>query len=478
MKVAGVVLAAGVGKRMNSSLPKVLHRIQGVPMIQLVLDVVRDLRPEVITVVVGRHAGEIRKSVGEPDSLSFVYQKEPKGTAHALSQAAPVLSRFRGTVLVVNGDTPLVMLQTLVKFLRMHERRNNGLSILSYISGDPASYGRIVRDRTNAVTGIVEEKDATPLERMIREVNSGVYAFEPGVWKLLNKIKINKAKGERYLTDIVAVARRAGMKMDAFCIGSEEQLMGVNTRQELRRARELMRERILGKWREKGVIFMDEDFVFLSPHVAIGKDTVIYQNVCLEGMTRIGRNCKIRPNVRITDSIVRDGAVIRDSTVIEESVIKSGAVVGPFAHLRPGSRVGAGARIGNFVELKKTLIGAGTKASHLSYLGDARIGKDVNIGAGTITCNYDGYMKNITRIGDGVFVGSDSQIIAPVTIGRGAYVGAGATITKDVPPKALALSRVEQKNIEGWADRRKSKVKSEKLKVKKTKNVKSKKRKW
>ncbi len=466
MKLAGVVLAAGVGKRMNSSLPKVIHRIQGVPMIQYVLDTLHDLKAEVISVVVGKHIGEIRKSVRDPDALSFVHQKEPKGTAHALLQAAPGLSGFRGTVIVLNGDTPLITRETLRRFLRVHERKENRISILSFISQTPASYGRIVRDETGTVTGIVEERDASSSQKMIREVNSGVYAFEPGILGLLKKIKLNKAKGEHYLTDIVNVARQGGIKMDAFCIGAEEELMGVNTRPELEKARKLMKERILRKWREKGVIFIDENFVFLSPDVAIGEDTVIYPNVYLEGMTRIGRDCTISPNVRIRDSVVGDGAIIRDSTVIEGSVIKSGATVGPFAHLRPGSRVGTGARIGNFVELKKAIIGAGTKASHLTYLGDAKIGKDVNIGAGTITCNYDGHRKNVTTIGDGVFIGSDSQLIAPVTIGRGAYVGAGATITKDVPPKALALSRVEQKNIEGWADRRKLKVKSGKHKKK------------
>jgi bifunctional UDP-N-acetylglucosamine pyrophosphorylase/glucosamine-1-phosphate N-acetyltransferase len=467
MKLAGVVLAAGVGKRMNSSLPKVLHRIRGVPMIQYVIDTLNDLGAVAIGVVVGKHGEEIRQSLKAPDALSFVYQKEPKGTAHALLQAAPVLSGFRGTVIVLNGDTPLVTGETLRKFLLLHKRKKNKISILSFISNDPASYGRIIRDEAGNVTGIVEEKDASPSQRLIREVNSGVYAFEPDILGLLKKVRLNKAKGEHYLTDVVAVARKDGIKMNAFCIGVEEELMGVNTQLELEKAKKLMKDRILRKWREKGVIFIDEDFAFLSSRVTIGENTVIYPNVCLEGMTRIGRNCTICPNVRIMDSIVGDGAIIKDSTLIEGSVIKKGATVGPFAHVRPGSRVGEGARIGNFVELKKAVIGAGTKASHLSYLGDAKIGRDVNIGAGTITCNYDGYRKNVTRIGDHVFIGSDSQLIAPVAIGRGAYVGAGATITKDVPPKALALSRVEQKNIEGWATRRQLKVKKQrKLKVK------------
>jgi len=464
MKLAAIVLAAGVGKRMNSSLPKVIHRIQGVPMIQYVLDTLHSLGPDIISVVVGKRSGEIRRSLTDPDSLSFVYQKEPKGTAHALLQAAPALSGFRGTVIVLNGDTPLITPETLRKFLVLHKRKKNGISILSFISNDPASYGRIVREEADAVTGIVEERDATPSQKTIREVNSGIYAFKPDVLGLLKQIRLNKAKREYYLTDVVAVARRNGTKMDAFCIGVEEELMGVNTQLDLEKAGRLLRYRIMRRWRERGVIFVDDNLVFLSPDVRIGGNTLIYPNVYLEGMTRIGRNCKIYPNVRITGCIVSDDAVIKDSTLIEDSVIEKGATVGPFAHIRPGSRVGRDARIGNFVELKKAVIGAGTKASHLSYLGDAKIGKDVNIGAGTITCNYDGHRKHVTTIGDNVFIGSDSQLIAPVTVGRGAYVGAGATITEDVPPKALALSRVEQKNIKGWATRREEKVKSGKRK--------------
>jgi bifunctional UDP-N-acetylglucosamine pyrophosphorylase/glucosamine-1-phosphate N-acetyltransferase len=464
MKLAAVVLAAGVGKRMNSSLPKVIHRIQGVPMIQYVLDALHGLGADVITVVVGKRSGEIRKSLTDPDSLSFVYQKAPKGTAHALLQAAPAFSGFRGTVIVLNGDTPLVTRETLRKFLLLHKRKKNRISILSFISKEPASYGRVVRNGAGAVTGVVEEKDATPSQKKITEVNSGIYAFEPGFTGLLKEIELNKAKKEYYLTDVVAVACGHGIKIDAFCAGVEEELMGVNTQWELEKAGRLLRDRILRKWRERGVIFIDENLVFLSPAVRIGENTLIYPNVYLEGMTRIGRNCKIYPNVRITDCVVSDDAVVKDSTLIEESVIEKGATVGPFAHIRPGSRIGKEARIGNFVELKKAVIGAGTKASHLSYLGDAKIGKNVNIGAGTITCNYDGYRKNVTTIGDNVFIGSDSQLIAPVTVGRGAYVGAGATITKDVPPKALALSRMEQKNIEGWATKKESRVKNGKLK--------------
>ena len=276
-------------------------------------------------------------------------------------------------------------------------------------------------------------------------------------------------KVEYYLTDLVHIARNKGIRIDAFCMGTEDEFLGINTWQELEKARKLMKARIIRQWSDMNIHFIDADSVYISSNAILGRDTLVYPNVHLEGNTKIGRGCTIYPNVRIHASVIGDGAIIKDSTVIEGSVVKSGATVGPFAHIRPGSEIGAGARIGNFVELKKTVIGAGTKASHLTYLGDANIGRDVNIGAGTITCNYDGYKKHITSIEDNVFIGSDSQLVAPVKIGKGAYIGAGSTITKDVPSQCLALSRVGQKNIEGWATKRQLKVKSEKLKVKKGK---------
>jgi bifunctional UDP-N-acetylglucosamine pyrophosphorylase/glucosamine-1-phosphate N-acetyltransferase len=296
-------------------------------------------------------------------------------------------------------------------------------------------------------------------------VNSGVYAIEPEALRLLDEIKLNKSKGEYYLTDIVHIAREKGMRMDAFQIGYEDEFIGVNTREELEKAGRLMKDRIIKRWKDRGVNFIDTGSVFLSSSTHIGKGTVVYPNVHLEGNTRIGRDCTIYPNVRICESVIEDGAVIKDSTLIESSVVKERALVGPFAHLRPGSEIGVKAKIGNFVEVKKSIIGRGTKASHLSYLGDAKIGRDVNIGAGTITCNYDGHSKDVTTIEDGVFIGSDSQLIAPVRVGKGAYLGAGSTITKDVPSKALALSRVEQVNIEGWVTKRESKMRN-KLKKK------------
>jgi bifunctional UDP-N-acetylglucosamine pyrophosphorylase/glucosamine-1-phosphate N-acetyltransferase len=311
---------------------------------------------------------------------------------------------------------------------------------------------------------IIEDKDADKAQKLIREVNSGVYVLSHRALSLLEGIHKNSLTGEYYLTDIVYAASRKGLAVSAYRIGTEDEFMGVNTREELYRAAGIMKKNITANWISKGITFIDANSVFIHPEVSIGKETVIYPNVYIEGQTTIGKGSTIYPNVRIHDSRIGDAVTIKDSTVIEDSIIKDRASVGPFAHIRPGSRVGREARIGNFVELKKAVVGNGSKASHLSYLGDARIGKDVNIGAGTITCNYDGRKKNVTLIEDRVFVGSDSQLIAPVTIGKGAYIGAGSTITSDVPPDALAISRVRQKNVEGWARKGKSKVRSQKSK--------------
>jgi len=462
MKLAGVVLAAGLGKRMYSSQPKVLHEIHGEPMLQHVLATLRKLKPERLVIIVGKHAQAIRDSVQDTGTMSFAEQREAKGTADALLKALPYLRGFQGTVLVVNGDSPLVSSGTLHKFMLLHRKKQNGISVLSFKANDYCSYGRIIRDKKGIVSSIVEDKDAMPDQKAIREVNSGVYVMEPESLHLLKEIKLNEAKGEYYLTDIVRIARDKGLKVEAFCIGSEEEFMGVNTPEELEKARQLMKERILKRWKDRGVHFVDSRAVYLSSRTRIGIGTTIYPNVHLEGSTTVGKRCTICPNVRIRNSIIEDDSVIRDSSLIEGSVVKKKASVGPFAHIRPGSEIGTGAKIGNFVEVKKSVIGACTKASHLTYLGDAKVGKDVNIGAGTITCNYDGHTKHITTIEDHVFIGSDSQLVAPVRIGKGAYVGAGSTITRDVPPQSLAISRTKQTNLEDWARKRQFKVKSEK----------------
>ena len=469
MKLAAVVLAAGLGTRMNSSVPKVLNDLNGTLMLQHVLNTLYKLKPKRIVVVAGMHIEEIKKSIQDGSNIFFAHQKEARGTGDALLKAVPSLRGFQGTVLVVNGDTPLITPETLKKFLLLHIKRRDTLSLISFISREPDSYGRVIRDERGNVLSIIENRDATVSQKSIKEVNSGVYAIESQGMGLLKAMKLNESKGEYYLTDLVHIAKNKGVKIDAFCMGSKDEFIGINTHQELEKARQLMKDRIIRRWIDRGVSFVDTTSVFISSDVKMGKGTIIYPNVHLEGNTKVGRGCTIYPNVRIQNSTIGDGVIIKDSTLIEGSVVKNRASVGPFAHIRPGSEIGTGARIGNFVEVKKSVIGSGTKASHLTYLGDAKIGKDVNIGAGTITCNYDGYKKHITVIKDKVFIGSDSQLIAPVKIGKGAYIGAGSTIIKDVPSNALALSRVEQRHIKGWAIKKQSKVQSSKFKVKKSK---------
>jgi bifunctional UDP-N-acetylglucosamine pyrophosphorylase/glucosamine-1-phosphate N-acetyltransferase len=441
---------------MNSSVPKVLHRICGITMLRSVIDTAQKLNPERIVVIAGKHIELMKDSIDSKD-VAFVLQEEPKGTGHAVSCARDALSHFKGDIVILNGDTPLVGPVTIKKFLRLHRKDGNVLSVLSFAAGKPDNYGRVIRNGSGCLVSVVEDKDAGPAQKAIREVNSGVYAINSDVLYLLDAIKINRSKNEYYLTDIVAEAFSRGLRTAAYCIGTEEEFMGINTKEELHTASWLMKKRIIHTWIDKGVNFFDTDSVFIEADVAIGKDTTIYPNVHLEGRTRIGDSATIYPNVRIRNGIIGNSVAVKDSTVIEDSRVGDRASVGPFAHIRPGSEIGVDARVGNFVELKKTVIGKGSKVSHLSYLGDAKIGKGVNIGAGTITCNYDGVKKHLTIIADSVFVGSDSQLVAPVRVGKGAYIGAGSTITKDVPPWALAIGRAQQKTIRDWAKKRRTK---------------------
>ena len=447
--LAAIILSAGLGTRMKSALPKVLHKIFGKPMINYVVDSVMPLKTQKNIVVINQKNRDIKDAL-KGCMVSFVLQKEPKGTADAMKAAIENLKGFRGTILVLNGDTPLIKTATLKKLLSLHNQNKEDISIVSFIAKDPCSYGRIIR-KDNEVVSIIEDRDASEEQKSIKEVNSGIYAIDSNSLKLLKEIRINKSKGEYYLTDIVDIAVRKGYKVRAHILGSEAELTGINTRKDLLNASHYLRDKTLSRWIDNGVSFIDKSSVFIHPDAKIGIDTVVYPNVHIEGKTIIGKGCTIYPNTRIADSIIGDNVIIKDSTVIESSTIKDSATIGPFAHIRPGSAIGSQTKIGNFVEIKKSVIGNGTKASHLSYLGDAEIGNNVNIGASTITCNYDGKKKNKTVIEDNVFIGSDTQLIAPVRVGKGSYVGAGSTITKDVPPFSLALSRTEQKNIEKWA---------------------------
>lgn len=450
-----LILAAGLGTRMKSSEPKVLHRLFDKPIIDYVIDCAKSLNPEKVYIVLNPSLKKVVEYLKNQD-IEIVFQDEPKGTAHAVKSSLPFLGSEN--VLILNGDTPLIKTDTLNNFIKIFKESNIDLAVLSFYSERKHSYGRILRDKNKKVLKIVEVTDFKKEELSnFREANSGIYLAKRKVLDLTEDIKENPNKKEFYLTDIVEIARHKGYKVEAFSLAKEDELIGINTREELSLALKYLRDRVIKDWMEKGVTFYDPASVWISPSVIIGKDTVIYPGVFLEGETKIGQNCIIYQGVRIKDSVVEEGVEIKDCTVVESSHIKSGSKIGPFTHIRPESVIGRECRIGNFVEVKKSIIGDRTKALHLSYLGDAEIGKDVNIGAGTITCNYDGKKKHKTTIEDNVFIGSDTQLVAPVKIGKGAYIGAGSTITKDVPSDALAISRTPQKNIKGWAAKRRKK---------------------
>jgi len=447
-----VILAAGLGTRMKSNLPKVLHRIFDKPILDYVIDCARSLNPANVFVVINPSLKEVTENLEKYD-LNIVFQNEPKGTAHALESALPFIKSEK--ILILNGDTPLIKKETLLNFLKFFDEKNPAMAILSFYPKRQHSYGRILRNSKGDVEKIVEVTDYAGEESS--EANSGVYLLKRNVLDLLKKIKENPRKGEFYLTDIVEIAISKGFKVDAYSLAEEDELIGINNREELSLAMKYLRDRIVKELMTEGVTFYDPLSVWISSSVKIGKDTIIYPNVFLEGNTTVGQNCIIYQGVRIRDSIIEDNVQIKDCTVIESSHIKSGSNIGPFAHIRPESIIGQNCRIGNFVEVKKSVIGDGTKAAHLSYIGDSEIGNNVNIGAGTITCNYDGKKKHKTTIEDNVFIGSDTQLVAPVKIGKGSYIGAGSTITKDVPSDALAISRTPQKNIEGWARKKREK---------------------
>jgi len=455
-QLAVVILAAGQGKRMRSALPKVLHPLLGRPMISYVLDVAKELFPERLIVVVGHEKERVKEAVGE--GVTFVDQGEPLGTAHAVMAAEPALQGFEGQVMILCGDCPLLRPQTLRSLLQRHRDERADLTLLTAHLDDPTGYGRILRGVMGRIKGIVEESDAKGKELQIKEVNSGVYVVEaPSLFSALKEVDRSNVQGEFYLTDIVALFHSQRRKITSFLTPYPEEIWGVNTRADLAQVQQRILERILQGWMLSGVTIEDPKSTFIEPHVQIGRDTVIRPFSFLRGRTSIGEGCLIGPHVEIVDSKIGDGAQVRFCSLVVESELGEGVTVGPFSHLRPGTCLREGVRIGNFVEVKKARIGPGTKANHLAYIGDAQVGEGVNIGAGTITCNYDGFKKHLTVIGDGAFVGSNTALVAPVTVGKGAVIGAGSVITKDVPSEALAVGRAKQKTIKRWVIKREKK---------------------
>jgi bifunctional UDP-N-acetylglucosamine pyrophosphorylase/glucosamine-1-phosphate N-acetyltransferase len=450
-----VILAAGKGTRMKSMWPKVLHRVAGVPMIEHVLATADALRPHSTTLVVGHQAATLEAALAAHPGLVFVVQEPQLGTAHALLATAPVFRQATGTLVLLSGDVPLLSSNTLKTLVDRHEAAGAAATVVTAIVDEPHGYGRIVRSGPE-IAYIVEERDAGPADRAIREINAGIYAFAlNGLFEALSSIAAENAQGEYYLPDVVALYRKRGLGVATLTVDSADEIRGINSRLELAAVSRIVRQTKNQALMAAGVTIEDPATTYVDPHVEIGRDTIVHPGVSLEGKTTIGSGCEIHSGGRIVDSTVGDRVVIHNHCVIANSTVESDARVGPFAHLRQGAVVAERARVGNFVELKKTVLGAGSKSMHLAYLGDATIGANVNIGAGTITCNYDGVTKNQTTIEEGAFIGSDTQLIAPITVGRGAYVGSGTTLRDDVPAGALAVSAGKQRNIEGWVSNKK-----------------------
>jgi bifunctional UDP-N-acetylglucosamine pyrophosphorylase/glucosamine-1-phosphate N-acetyltransferase len=439
---------------MKSGLPKVLHRIGGLALIDHVIRAARAVSPATVTVVTGHGAVQVQSYLGIYPYAATVLQEPQLGTAHALQQVEPALAGKTGTLVLLSGDVPLLSGHTLSHLVESHKQAGAAATVLTAVVERPYGYGRIVR-AGDTIAKIVEERDASPGERAIKEINSGIYAFdlEP-LFDALRSIASQNAQGEFYLTDLVGIYRRRGLVVETVQARTSDEIRGVNSRAELGEVGRLVRQKKNEELMASGVTLVDSATTYIDEDVTVGPDTVIHPNVVIEGQTSIGAACEIRPNVCIRNCQVGDRVTIKSFCVLDGASVADDAQLGPFAHLRPETTVGEKARVGNFVELKKTVFGAGSKVNHLSYLGDATIGSGVNVGAGTITCNYDGVSKHPTVIEDGAFIGSDTQLIAPVTVGSGAYVGAGSSITENVPAGALGIARARQSNVDGWAARK------------------------
>lgn len=454
--VAAVILAAGKGTRMKSATVKVLHPAAGRPMIAWPVEAARQAGASPVVLVVGHQANAVSGVFRGEDDISCVMQEEQLGTGHAVACAKDTLRGFPGTVLILCGDTPLLKAETLRELISFHRENQAVLTVLTARMDDPHGYGRVVRDGAGRVTAIVEQKDASPEQRAITEINSGIYCMEAGfLFGNIDSIGSNNAQNEFYLTDLISIAASRGLPCLARCIGDADEIMGVNDRAQLAEASRILRRRINTELMCSGVTLIDPEHTYIDHGVVVGQDTVIHPNSTIAGATIIGSGCTVEGGALIDGCRIGDGCHIKSGSVLEESEIHNGVSIGPMAHLRSGTLLRDNVKIGNFVETKKAVLGVGSKASHLTYLGDAEIGNDVNIGCGTITCNYDGERKHRTVIGDGAFIGSDVQLVAPVTVGSNSLVAAGTTVTADVPRDSLAISRVPQVNKEGWRLKRK-----------------------
>jgi bifunctional UDP-N-acetylglucosamine pyrophosphorylase / glucosamine-1-phosphate N-acetyltransferase len=449
-----VILAAGEGKRMRSRQPKVLHELCGRPLITYPLRLARTLADRIV-LVVGPNAEGVFAVAG--DGVAIVEQRDRLGTGHAVLQARAQCESSDGPILVLPGDVPLLSVETIERLVGHHSSTGAAATILTAIVERPHGYGRVLR-QGGRVKRIVEDRDATDDEKRVSEINTSVYCFEVRrLWRALEQIKPDNDQGEYYLTDVISLLAKAGGRVEAISVDDPEEALGVNDRRQLAALAAIQRRRIVDRHMLAGVTILDPATTYIDETVTIGPDTVIYPNVVIDVASEIGSDCVIGLGCQVRASRLLDRVALKPYCVLTEAVVEEDAQLGPFCHLRPKAHIGPNAKIGNFVEVKKSKIGRGSKAPHLAYIGDATVGDNVNIGAGTITCNYDGVAKHETTIGDGTFVGTNTTLIAPLVIGEGAYVGGGSTITKDVPPGALAVGRAHQIVKEGWAARRKAK---------------------
>lgn len=452
-----VILAAGQGTRMKSKLYKVLHPVMGRPMVQHVMNQIKTVNLDKIVTIVGFGADTVIDKIGEQSE--FVVQKEQLGTGHAVQQAEEALKDKEGTTIVVCGDTPLITDKTYQELFDHHEKENAKATILTTKVENPAGYGRVIRNNANEVERIVEHKDASEAELAVDEINTGTYCFDNQVlFQALKEVSNDNVQGEYYLPDVIEILRNSGAKVSAFLTPNDEETLGINDRVALAQAEKVMKKRINETHMRNGVTIIDPDNTYIGPDVIIEQDVLIHPGSIITGDTLIKSDAEIGPHTEIANCAVGEETVIRQS-VATDSQIGARVKIGPYAHIRPQASIGNEAKVGNFVEVKKSVIGEKSKVSHLSYIGDTEIGTNVNVGCGTITVNYDGKNKYLTKIEDDAFIGCNSNLVAPVTIGKGSFVAAGSTITKNVPEDALSVGRARQENKEGYAKRLKNRKK-------------------
>ena len=448
-----VILAAGMGTRMKSKMPKVLHKVCGKPLSKWVIDASKAAGADKACAVVGHKAETVKEVLG--NVCEFALQAEQKGTGHAVMQAIDVIKNSKGEVVILNGDTPLITAETINKAIEYHKNNGNQATVITAILDDATGYGRIVRDNDGSVLKIVEQKDASEEEKKINEVNSGMYVFDAqSLVYALDKITPNNAQGEYYLTDTLEILLSAGKKIGGYAISDNDEIRGINDRVQLNEAEKIMQKRINEYHMRNGVTMRNPESVYIEDGVEIGNDTEICQNVTIKSGTKIGSDCVIGSGSMLDRAVIHDGVDVL-SSVILESEVDEGTHVGPFAYIRPNCHVGKEVKVGDFVELKNSNIDDGTKISHLTYIGDSDVGKRVNFGCGTVTCNYDGKKKYRTTIGDDCFVGCNTNFVSPINVGDGVYIAAGSTITEDIPENSLSIARARQVNKEGWKDKRK-----------------------